>query len=547
MLHRTRKSAKLPNRELNEIRRTSKVPERSEEYRHNLPGRVLKRILSDKREIPKRAGEGYPSCWNRHRGKLLGDFGGLLFIIGALLTIFTLLHLGSALRIGDDEGYEVIKGVMCSKGYHLYTDMWNDQPPVSTFLLSTAFKLFGASILTARIVAVSFGLMLAICFHELVRQRSGSRTALLGTFFLVAAPGSLVVMVSMMLECPAFAAALLSCWLAFRWAKRQNPIWLVLSGAMLAVALQIKLTAVLVAPALVIEMFLILHSRHKSIGQMLQPGLVWGAASVAVFFLIALTWGKGSLATSWKSHTKAEVVPGLDMPADHKFNVRLLRNNIECAGGAVICILLATRRRRLRELAFPVVLLCTVSLVHAFHRPWWNYYYLHFAIPLAWLTGWAVNVLLEDLYRVQTKNRSIGFKIASSLALCALVAFALAKSERRLEGSIKYLREKPPANASAIVQKMKQSATGASCAYSEDGIYAFHAGVKVIPELAIVMPKRFWSGQISTRGIIEICKRNAPRFVVVRSDSFNEEWRDYLRTDYGFGAADNTCQLYIRK
>ncbi|HWV99159.1 MAG TPA: glycosyltransferase family 39 protein [Candidatus Acidoferrum sp.] len=470
-----------------------------------------------------------------------------MLIICALLVVLSLLHLGSALRLGDDEGYEVIKGLLCSKGYHLYTDIWNDQPPVSTFLLAGAFKLFGASILTARIVAASFGLILAICFYELIRQRSGARTALLGAFFVVAAPGSLVVMASMMLECPAFATALLSCWLAFRWAKRQSPMWLVLSGAMLAVALQIKLTAVLVVPALVIEMFLILHSRHKSIGQMLQPGLVWGAALVAVFFLIALTWGKGSLATSWKSHTKAEVVPGLDMPADHKFNFRLLRNNIECAGGAVMCILLATRRRRLRELAFPVALLCTVSLVHAFHRPWWNYYYLHFAIPLAWLTGWAVNALLEDLYRVQTKNRSIGFKFASGLALCALIAFALAKSERRFEGSIKYLREKPAASANAIVQKMRQSATGASCAYSEDGIYAFHAGVKVIPDLAIVMPKRFWSGQISTRGIIEICKRNAPQFVVVRSDSFNEEWRDYLRTDYGFGAADNTCQLYVRK
>lgn len=519
----------------------AEVPERLYRFWEDFPTRVLRRLYSNPKgsRLGMEAGGGLANYLQR--------FGGIALIVCSLAIIFTFLHLGSALRLGDDEGYEVIKALMCSKGFHLYTDIWNDQPPISTFLLSAAFKLFGPSILTARLVAAAFGLFLAICFHELVRQKSGYRTALFATLFLVAAPGSLVVMVSVMLECPAFATALLSCWLAFRWAKCEKLPWLAASGTVMAIALQIKLTAALVVPALALELLLVLRTRQKSLTQMLRPGLLWSVAFLAVFLLIAFILGKGSLASSWQSHTEARAVPGLDMPADHTFNFRLLKSNIECAAGALLCVLLAVWRKRLRELAFPMALLATVALVHAFHRPWWDYYYLHFTIPLAWLTGWTVNALIVDVYRLQTIKKVAGLKTVSIVTLCGLVAFAFAKSERRLEGSIKLLRAKQAANSNPIVQVMKRQTTGTPWVYAEDGIYPFHAGLRVIPELAIVMPKRFWSGQITTSRIIETCRKYKPQFIVIRSDSFNPEWRNYLGADYRFGAIDNVCQLYIRK
>lgn len=46
--------------------------------------------------------------------------------------------------------------------------------------------------------------------------------------------------------------------------------------------------------------------------------------------------------------------------------------------------------RRQWDLLVPVVLLATVMLVHLWHRPYWPYYRLHFAIPLAWLGGMGI-------------------------------------------------------------------------------------------------------------------------------------------------------------
>src|SRR2546422_717432 len=106
-----------------------------------------------------------------------------------------MLPLGTAFTFGEDEGFEVIKAFMCSKGYKLYTEIWNDQPPVSTVILTAAFKLWGPSILTARLVAAGFGLLLIGVFHELVRERSGKWTALIATFLFLTAPSVLLLSV----------------------------------------------------------------------------------------------------------------------------------------------------------------------------------------------------------------------------------------------------------------------------------------------------------------------------------------------------------------
>jgi len=370
-------------------------------------------------------------------GRLKGP-SSLAFVIGISALIFSLLPLRTAFEMGDDEGYEVIKGFMCSKGFKLYTEIWNDQPPVSTMILRKAFELWGPSIFIARLVAAGFGLVLLAAFHELVRKRSGHWTAMLATFFLLASPGVLILCVSVMLEVPAFATALVSAWLLFEWGKRRHWVWLVASGAVMALALQIKLTAALILPAIMIELLFLSWPTVKAkpatvnarvtgkkgrkpniiepqsnassqddfwktlLKQITARMVLWGLSMVLVFATIGLTWGKGALASSWKSHTSSQVVAGLDRVEDHKFDPRLLRNHFECAVAAAVCLLAAFQQKRMREVSFPLALLVTAAMIHTVHRPWWNYYYLHLAIPLAWLAGWAVSEAVKVVFRLQS-------------------------------------------------------------------------------------------------------------------------------------------------
>ena len=276
----------------------------------------------------------------------------------------------------------------------------------------------------------------------------------------------------------------------------------------------------------------------------------------------------------------------MDMPQDHKFNGKLLWNHSECVIAAAVCFVLAARQKRLREIAFPLVLLLTLSIVHGIHRPWWNYYYFHFDIPLAWLAGWAVSEVAGMLWASASprssrpsilrseKNSSQKRKSAltpsfvrstteggpslsprrellaiswQTVGLCVLVAVPVAKSERRLEGAIKDIRGRQAANENPIVRKMREYSDRTHWVYSQSGIYPFHAGLTVIPELAIVMPKRFWSGQISTAQIVEVCKRYKAEIVVLPKETLSSEWANFLNLEFEFSLSDGTSLLYLSK
>lgn len=101
--------------------------------------------------------------------------------------------------------------------------------------------------------------------------------------------------------------------------------------------------------------------------------------------------------------------------------------------------------------------------------------------------------------------------------------------------------------ANPIVTKMKEYASRTKWVYSESGIYPFHARLPVPPELAIVMPKRFWSGQITTQQIIETCKRYQTEMLVLPVNTDTSEWKSVLDTDYSLVTTDNKNLLYVAK
>ena len=133
------------------------------------------------------------------------------------------------------------------------------------------------------------------------------------------------------------------------------------------------------------------------------------------------------------------------------------------------------------------------------------------------------------------------------LGLCAFLALVVTRSEQRLEGTMKDLRSRSTIEANPIVKAMKEYASRTKWVYSESGIYPFHAQLEVRPDLAIIMPKRFWSGQISTSEIVEACKRYQPELLVLPKSANMDEWKGVLDTDYENKAMDRQSLLYVSK
>ncbi|MCW5555667.1 MAG: hypothetical protein KIS67_26355 [Verrucomicrobiae bacterium] len=62
-------------------------------------------------------------------------------LLGAFFLLQSWIPLRSAVQIGADEGFEVAKATLCLHGHKLYSEVWNDQPPLHTWLITQVLKI----------------------------------------------------------------------------------------------------------------------------------------------------------------------------------------------------------------------------------------------------------------------------------------------------------------------------------------------------------------------------------------------------------------------
>jgi hypothetical protein len=514
-------------------------------------------------------------------------------LLAAVLLVYAALPLGTSIEMGGDEGFELMKPVLCNHGFSLYKQIWNDQPPLFSKLLAWSMNSFGTSAVVPRTLVAGFGLLLFAALYWAAAQRSGPWCGLLAAFFLAASPGILLLSASVMQEVPTFALAMLSVPLLFQYYRTDGRwMWLVASGIVLGLALQIKFTAALVMPAILLEIIFgpprqslnqlnrrtgmgakipdaspapgssrltgsvgllgVDWGKARQMRRMLFDATAWVFSAAAAFLVVYVLFGQGSFETSKSTHLLAGIVPTADTfskgPNDFPLSWSLFWDHIECVAAALVGILAVFFRKRMRELAFPITLLLTVLPIHLLHRPWWPYYYLHIAIPLAWLSAFAVTEGVVVASRLLSTRPFDFFSLTTwkAFGLCGLIGLVLVRSELRLEASVREMRERPTINH-PLIRKMREYAGGTHWVYAERGIFVFQAGLLTPPELAVVSPKRFWSGQITTPQIIEICKRYGTEQILLNLPIARAEWREYLKDDFVPVWQDDKFILYVAK
>jgi hypothetical protein len=116
------------------------------------------------------------------------DHGKPLLCLSVLLLLFGLaqcvLPLRTAVQIGADEGFEFAKVTLCAHGHELYTEVWNDQPPLHTFLVTQVVKHVSYSVLAARLVTTGFTVVLLGSLFFLIHRLAGLLVAATTVFLL---------------------------------------------------------------------------------------------------------------------------------------------------------------------------------------------------------------------------------------------------------------------------------------------------------------------------------------------------------------------------
>ncbi|MCL4180789.1 MAG: glycosyltransferase family 39 protein [Verrucomicrobia bacterium] len=191
------------------------------------------------------------------------------------MSLATLLPLGTAVQIGADEGFELAKATLMLHGHGLYTEAWNDQPPLHTFLVVLVLKHGAPTVLSPRLVTVIAAAVLLAGMFWFVYRVCGLAVAGLTVALLVVSPGFLELSASCMLEIPALAPAVLALGVLVgeggskKAEGRSKGVRELLAGMLFGVALLMKLVPAVLLPLAA----LIVWSRNWEGGRLL-PGAV---------------------------------------------------------------------------------------------------------------------------------------------------------------------------------------------------------------------------------------------------------------------------------
>lgn len=466
----------------------------------------------------------------------------LLICFAAIVPMLVGLQLSDHLRIGEDEGYELLKASMVRRGIPMYSELWNDQPPLLTYILTIWFSVFGENVGVARHLASTFGTLLVwslgVCVHHTGRPPWPKLvTVALTAFIFLGIEYILPLCVSIMAEVPAFALGLGSIYLVFRGTEQDSKKLLRWGGLILALGAMIKLTVLLLLPAIVLEM---VFNQNKSSRHRLQHLCTFGGTFCLVFtisFVILISSGGLPLISNHFSNSEDY----LRQARFFRFDLKELWPHWDLICFAFLSISVAVLTNHFPLIRFPFILLATVSVVHLVHSPWWHFYWVHFAVPLSWLAMLgAIHVLKEVTLRLHSRTKGVIRTICLISSLCVLIW----KGSRRLGDAVHYIGQQPKISESRLLAKVSRMG-GARSIFANDCIISFYSGKIVLPEVALLPRKRFWSGQISEEEVARALALNRPDILVLREVA-DSHFKELISIDYVSIFAEGKETMYIR-
>jgi hypothetical protein len=117
----------------------------------------------------------------------------------------------------------------------------------------------------------------------------------------------------------------------------------------------------------------------------------------------------------------------------------------------------------------------------------------------------------------------------------------------RLYLQIKSARASPQIASSLVFTQINRFKPDTKLFFASDPIYSFHAGIPMPPDLAVVMLKRLWSGDMTNPKIAAEMSEIQPGMVLLRNDSRPVPFQALIRAQYNLVYEDQRLLLYVHK
>jgi 4-amino-4-deoxy-L-arabinose transferase-like glycosyltransferase len=499
---------------------------------------------------------GHPEASEQQTWRTKPDFC-VLFPVLIFLAVVAFMPLRTAVQIGADEGFELAKATLCLKGHELYTEIWNDQPPLHTFLITKALKHISPSVLVPRLITAGFAAILLASVFLVIRRMSGATTATIASLLLLCSPGFVELSASCMLEIPSLAVAVAGIALLVIVPPCKLRLDALLGGCVFGLALGMKLVPVILGPVLLLFSFIQAREYGKSRAFFALSLAVFALSGATSFLLMDLLIEKGAYLAhfrqSWVSHFGAAASLEYGSAADHPFEWLILFRDWDMTVPALVGIgvLIRDVRRDLKAL-IPLAWLGLMLVVFIIHRPWWSYYYVHIALPLAWCAavGWVRMVGFAAVKVCNAAPLTFASLCRRWFFSSLVLVLALATSSwmlGRVYLQVSEARRSPKISSTPVLAELRRYRFQAENLFTDATVYSFHSGIPLPPSLAVLPLKRFWSGEMTIALLSSELEQIHPSLILLPNDSRELPYREWLLSQYRLVYQDDAHLLYLRR
>jgi hypothetical protein len=487
------------------------------------------------------------------------------------------MPIREAFQFDTDEGIELVKAVLYRQGYSLYSQIWNDQPPLATVFLAGWLGQFGQSIYAARLLTLFFAALLLWCFFQILKLALGTRYAAVGCLLLVCSISFLRLSVSVMFGLPSLSLALLSvyCFILYQTQCNQQHkqrFWLlIVSGIALGLSLQIKLFTIFLIPLIIFEFiesgiddlggrslwqvcFATFSSISGKVAQLfhldrqkrsstqvkatfidalslwhldparlrkliLYPVLLWFITLLVTFLAVGFSLKIYSFDQlfhlSFGQHIKAAYQEGNSYFMTFVFLMQDVGYlPLAIAGLSGLC------QQPEKWQRLPLYWLISITLMLLNYRPIWYHHYLLMSIPTVWIATYGVKRAVDYLALNKSwvdfkslKLRSLNLSQWSAIFLVVAVIFVPIKL-----GIIQvnnYLSVKDNPGNHLLVERLLEYKPSTQWLFTDMPIYAFYAGINVPPDMAVFSQKRLRAGNMTLETISSSLQTYRPEQILL--------------------------------